>query len=209
MACVLTANRLFLNKNIEIELEGYIKDKLNVQNISTYLAVSTTFNTRKLVKVTSDYIQRCFTMVVETDNFLELDFEHVERILSSSKLSISSEMEIYNAANLWLSHKNCERNKHAKALFLSVRFPLLSEAVTESLLGERQGLNNYSSFHKNSDCRALINKVLDNKKEFYKNNSVSYYTNRYCCSSKFSILICGGRYYKDLIRIISTFVYRG
>ena len=117
-------------------------------------------------------------------------------------------MEIYNAANLWLSHKNCERNKHAKALFLSVRFPLLSEAVTESLLGERQGLNNYSSFHKNSDCRALINKVLDNKKEFYKNNSVSYYTSRYCCSSKFSILICGGRYYKELRRIISTFVYK-
>ena len=72
-------------------------------------------------------------------------------------------------------------------------------------MSEPHGLKNSSSFHKSSECRALINKVLDNKKEFYKNKSVSYYTNRYCCSS---ILICGGRYYKDLRRFISTFVYK-
>ena len=196
MIRVLRANKLLKNKSIEIELEDYIIDKLKVQNISTYLEVSSIFNTCNLVKVISDYIQRCFTMVVETDNFLELDFKQVDKILSSSKLSICTEVEIFHAANSWLGHKIFERKKHAVELLLNVRFPLLSESVTTSILGERHDLKTCSFFHKNSDCCVLINEVLKNKNEFYKNKSISYYTNRYCDSSNFNILFCNGVYLK-------------
>ena len=101
MIRVLRANKFFKDKIIETELEDYILDKLKVQNVSTYLEVSSIFNTCNLVKVISDYIQRCFTMVVEieTDNFFELDFKQVDNILSSSKLSVCSEVEVFHAAN--------------------------------------------------------------------------------------------------------------
>ena len=194
MIRVLRANNFFKDKIIETELEDYILDKLKVQNVSTYLEVSSIFNTCNLVKVISDYIQRCFTMVVETDIFLELDFKQVDNILSSSKLSVCSEVEVFHAANSWLGHKFCERKKHAVALLLNVRFPLLFEPVTKSILGERHGLKTCSFFHEIPDCRVLINEVLKNKNELYKNKSISYYTNRYCNSSNFNILICNGVY---------------
>ena len=52
------------------------------------------------------YAERCFLMVAETKNFLELEFALVKKILQSSKLHITSELEVFYAANDWISNKS-------------------------------------------------------------------------------------------------------
>ena len=66
-------------------------------------------------------------MVGDTQNFLELDYFLVAKILASSDLVITSEVEVYNAADRWLKYKIEERRKFAKHLLLKVRLPLLSD----------------------------------------------------------------------------------
>ena len=53
-------------------------------------------------------------MVVETQNFLHLDFSLVAKILVSSKLDIHSEVEVFNAVVTWVEHNSEERSKYEK-----------------------------------------------------------------------------------------------
>ena len=92
-------------------------------------------------------------MFVDSTSFLELDFKHISKILSSSELNIDSEMEVFNAIVSWLGH-NKERSKYAKGLFLKVRLLLLSDPALE-LISEK-----ISCF---VDDFAFINEVITEK----------------------------------------------
>ena len=70
----------------------------------------------------------------ETPNFLELEIERVTEILHSSDLNVTSEPEVFNAANAWSLHRKKERARHAKTLLLKVRLRLLSRRALERLL---------------------------------------------------------------------------
>ena len=59
-------------------------------------------------------------MVAETKIFLELDFSQMKKILSSSELHISSEVEIFGAADAWIKYDDCK-----KSSFGTVRQSLL------------------------------------------------------------------------------------
>ena len=157
------------------------------QNVATFHQLSSVFHLPDLANMTSDYIQRCFAIVAETKNFLELDFRIINKILSSSKLNISSEVEIFKAADAWLRRKIFNGNI-AESLFLQIRFPLLSNHVIESLFDKRPGLRSASSFHEHKECLMIMQEILKNKDEFYKNKSNKFYRNRYCNSSKFDLL---------------------
>ena len=113
-------------------------------------------------------------------------------MLSSPKLSIHSELEIFHAAARWLDSDESIKSKFAKNLFLTIRFPLLSNSVTESLLVEKS-----SAFHKDKECFELIIEVLQNKDKFYRSRSRKYYTNRYCTSNVFGTFFLSNSRRKD------------
>ena len=140
-------------------------------------------------------------MVAKTQNFVQLEFNLVNKILSSSELYVTSEAEVFHAADSWVSCKSFDRTEFAKDIFLKIRFPLLSKHVIQNMFQKRRVLRHSSSlfilrrsssFYKNEECCVLINNLLQNEKDFYKNRGSSYYTNRYCNSNKFNILFCGG-----------------
>ena len=184
MKQVLKTNKVLLNKNMIIKMSKHIKQKLSIQNVATHFQLSTIFYFPDLLKETFDYIQRCFTMVTSTQNFLHLNINCVSKVLSSSELYVSSEMEVLHAADIWMRCKSVDRNKFAKILFFKIRFLLLSDYTLSCL-------RNSSSFHKNEESLLLINEVLRNKHEFYQNKSSIYYTSRYCNSNMFNILFSG------------------
>ena len=125
-------------------------------------------------------------MIIETPNFLELDYIHLSRILASSGLLITSELEVVNAANVWLNHNTEEREGFAKDVLLKVRFSLLSDDAIRQLLRESPTLS------ENDKCVKLLNEFLDGKNNCFPNKSSVYYTNRYCNQKLFNTLVCGG-----------------
>ena len=135
------------------------------------------------------FIERCFPIVVDNQNYLHLDFSLVAKILSSSELNIHSEIEVFKAAITWIKHNSEERSKYAKQLLLKVRLNLLSEGALKHML----------------DCSLLLTenieciKILLNQKCFYPAKTDKYYTNRYCCQNNFNILVCGGTNEKKIV----------
>ena len=102
-----------------------MKNKMTSRNNLLYHKIAEIFKLSGLIQTSMSYADRCFLMVAKTKNFLELDFALVKKILQSSKLHITSELEVFNAANDWISYKSEERIKHAKDIILTVRLPLL------------------------------------------------------------------------------------
>ena len=132
-------------------------------------------------------------MVVETQNFLNLDFYFVAKILASSELNIQSEVEIFNAIISWLKHNSEERIQYAKQLLLKVRFSLLSDDALKHLLDCSLLPTN------NNECSKTLKEVLLNQKTFNPSNSYKFYSSRYCSQNKFNILIFGGKNELNLV----------
>ena len=179
---IMKANKLVLNEDVESKINDYIVNRINNQNVLNFYQLAKLYNLSRLAKEAFTYIERCFTMVVETPDFLELDYTSISTILSSSGLLITSELEVYGANDIWLSYNIVERSKFAKDLLLKVRLPLLSDETLKYLLKES------SSFTNNDACMGKLENTLNNKDNLISNNC----THRYCNQSSFNILLCGG-----------------
>ena len=176
-----------LTNTKEHKILKYMKNKINVQNVTTFYQFSNIFNILTSRMVIFNFIERCFTMVVETENFLELDYTLVVKILESSQLNITSELEVFDAADAWVRYKIKGRGMFANGLLKKVRLTLLSESTLKYLLKKS------SLSYDNTTFVATLTEVLySNQNSLQKKLSVSC-THRYCDKNKFNILICGGK----------------
>ena len=98
LANILKLNQLVLDANVKIKLCNVVENKINIQNVLTYHQLAKLFKLSGVSKTTFSYIERNFTMIVETESFLELDCMHTLEILRSSELLITSELEVYDSA---------------------------------------------------------------------------------------------------------------
>ena len=119
----------------------------------------------------------------QTQNFLELEFNIVAKILSSSQLNIHSELEVINAATKWLRYNAKVRSKFTKQLLLTVRLPLLSDDAINYILTKT------SLFTENTECVNVLQEVLIQKEKFIQSKSSKYRTIRYCNQKKFNIIL--------------------
>ena len=78
-----------------------------------------------------------FMDVVSSEEFLSLSKEDLCTILCSDDLDISSEMDVYRAAMIWLQHDLPGRKQDMVGILTHVRFPLLPNTVLTSLLGSQ------------------------------------------------------------------------
>ena len=181
-------NQINLDKDIEDTVHKLIKSKIKPRNVATYYSFCKLYNLKDLSDLTLNYIQLWFTTVAETNNFLEMGFPMIKRIILSSNLNVTSEIEVFTAANAWVSCRFDERTKHAKDLLLSVRLPLLTKPALVKVLKDS------SSFHKIDECLALIKEMLENKKQCYKRLPSSCFTTRYYKANSFDVLHCGDHF---------------
>ena len=184
----LKLNNLMLKE--DKELTKYMKDKVTIKNVSTFYSVAKIHNLFGVAELSIRFIERCFPMIVETENFLQLDFTCFMKVISSSELDIHSEVEVFNAVNTWLKHNCEERSKYAIQLFLKVRLTLLSEHALKYIKNCNSSLNGIKEFE------TIINEVLSGKNSILQNNPSNSLTRRCCTQNKFKLLICGGYNYE-------------
>ena len=164
-----------LNGNIETEVLNLIEENLTITNVVCLYYIPQLFNSSKLSKSPKLLVERCFPMIVNSTSFIELDFKHVAKILSSSELNIDSEMEVFNAITSWLSHDK-ERNKYAKRLFIKIRLSLLSDHALK-FVSEK-----ISYFVEDlSEIKELIS-----KESKISHSNKSKITSRYCNQNNFN-----------------------
>ena len=157
--------------------------KTDVTNFLVTYSSSTIFKLLNSSKASMSLIERCFPMIGDSDNFLELDFISITIILSRSALNIDSELQVFNALHNWICHDITERRKYAKQLLSKVRLPLLSIPALKQVL-DRVSSDYY-------ECSNLIEAVLNRKKLL--NSNICNITSRYFNQTNFNILLCGGK----------------
>ena len=135
----------------------FMSDKMSVENVATYHKVAKTFGMPSFSKATLRCMERFFVAVAGSQNFLHLDFALLSAILSSSKLNVTSEMEVLRVADHWVSFGGAERCKYSTRLLLKVRLPLLSNPELD------QFLNESLAFRRCETCCSLIDDVLKGK----------------------------------------------
>ena len=154
--------------------------KVRNRNVATFYQIACIFNISELINFSLCYIERCFPIVYEKNNFQNLSFAVIAKVISSSELNIDSEIEVIIAINNWISYDFEERSKFASRLLSKVRLNLLS-ADTLNII-----LESDLSLIKNHDCVAILNDVSNNK------ISLQNATNRYCSQSMYNIILVGG-----------------
>ena len=77
-----------------------------------YCEIASYFNLHSVYRVSFGYIERFFNLVNETEKILQLSFILLTKIISSSSQHITSELEVFNAVEDWLSHNYNERFLH-------------------------------------------------------------------------------------------------
>ena len=189
---VLKLNKLGFNKDLNTKVSEHIKKKLSVQSVILFYQLAVMFNLGAICKITKSYIESFFATIIESKNFLELEFVFLAKLLSSSCLNIESEIEIFMVSDKWLSYKTEGRCKFAEELLSKIRFPLLFDS-------ELKYINSYpSSFSKNKDCIAILNNVLNKKEYFLKKKSSLLFKQRSSSQNNYNILVCGGlKYFRD------------
>ena len=180
---MIKTTNFLLDEVNECKLHKLLVSNVDVNNCLVFYYLSNVFNNSDSSEVSAGLIERCFPMVAETNNFQELDFITLKKILSSSGLNIDSELQVFNAVDSWLCHDITRRRKYGKQLFSKVRLSLLSAAALKQMLNKKQYL---CEFFKTSSLRGfLFNKQQLNLAK--SNNKI-----RYCTQNKFDIVVCGG-----------------
>ena len=144
-------------------------------------SLSKYFKLPNLYKTSLSLIERCFPIIAEFKNFVELDFSSVKIILASSGLFVDSEFQVFHAAKTWLSHKPSERGKHAKDILLKIRLPLLSLATLNRIL------NKSACSVMDEDCFDVVKDVIRRKKDYRLRT-----TSRHCGQNNFNFFVAGG-----------------
>ena len=173
-----------LKNNGEYEEHKHIEDQIKLDNVAVFYYLSQRFNFQRVTETSMSCIERCFPIFAESNNFLELDFLSVAKILASSELNVDSESEVFNAAVAWISYRTDERKKYANHLLSKVRYSSLTH------LKKRYGLGESSSLKINDDCFALVENFMQNEK--LANPNKTFRSSRYCSQTKFNIAMCGG-----------------
>ena len=183
----MKVRKILLDKKTTNNTGKRKKVKVTVFNALKWFLISKLFSLEKISKASLGIIERWFTTVADSKDFLELDFTLVATVLNSSELLVDSELQVFDVMNAWLNHKQIERSKHAKYLLQRVRLSLLSVPALNNILDKNLWIT------ENDECSEVVKKVIEYKNKFPFSCTNILPTSRYCSQKNFKFIINDGR----------------
>uniref|UniRef100_A0A5S6Q574 BTB domain-containing protein n=1 Tax=Trichuris muris TaxID=70415 RepID=A0A5S6Q574_TRIMR len=95
----------------------------NCLHLRAFAEVHSCIELRKLATV---YIERHFLEVMETDDFCHINFEHLQELLSSDRLVVAHEDQVFQAIIKWINYDVAGRSEYLFNLLVNVRLPFVS-----------------------------------------------------------------------------------
>ena len=121
-----------------------------------------------LLKKCTLFMQQRFPEIALHEEFLELGFTDVKKIISDSNLNVRGEEQVYEAAMAWLKH-DLSRQEHLAELLDCVRMPLMSATyLSREVKSEKLVMDNF-------DGRGLLIIAMDYhlQKHYMRNSRAS------------------------------------
>lgn len=108
----------------------YLHIQLDIENCVGFFMFADQFDLHQLCEESLDVISKNFDQAVNGDEFKDLPFEKLRRVLSLNTLNINSEEDIFNAIKKWIAHDE-KRKENILDLLKCVRFTQLDPSVRD------------------------------------------------------------------------------
>ena len=122
--------------------ERVLVQKLNTSNCISIYYFAKRYHCEELVSDAKKFIHANFTNVAKTEEFLNMSSEEVNKWISSDKINVSSEEDVFKIILTWIDHDKSERKKYFADLFRQVRLIyasrdyLFNDIVTHDLVND-------------------------------------------------------------------------
>ena len=103
----------------------YMKSQLSSTNCLGIRAFADTHHCKELCETADTFAQQHYLEVLEGEEFLELDSEHLIELLQSEELNVHSEEQVYESLMTWIKHDVTNRLRHLPSALKHVRLPLV------------------------------------------------------------------------------------
>ena len=136
-----TAN-YFLLPSLKTTVSDFLEDTVTTENCVFNYYFAEKYECVELKDKCLEVINSNFSVVMKTEDFLNLDMKQVMEWVSSDDVIVNSEEDIFKGIVMWVSHNKSEREKLFPELLHQVRLPfvshdfLLNELVNEELITE-------------------------------------------------------------------------
>ncbi|XP_020630136.1 kelch-like protein 12 [Orbicella faveolata] len=122
---IATADYLLL-PGLKTVAGNFTKDTVTIENcvFNYYFAIK--YQCPELRQKSSDLIRSNFSVVMETDDFLNLETNQVMEWVSSNDVIVKDEEDIFKGIVKWVNHNKTERERSFPDLFQEVRLLSLS-----------------------------------------------------------------------------------
>ena len=123
---LLEAADYLLLPSLKTIVVRFLERKLSPSNcVSTYYYAEK-YKCEDLVVTSRKCFLSKFAAVAQSQEFLNLESQQVEKWISSDEIGVSSEEEVFNVILQWIEQSKSERKGKFKELFRHVRLPYLS-----------------------------------------------------------------------------------
>ena len=138
---IIAADYLLL-ESLKVIAGGFLEKQMSNYNCISTLHFAEKYRCQELVLRSTNFIQDNFTFVAQSDEFLNLDAEEVEKWISSENILVAAEEDVFRIIVNWVEQNKGERKDKFEQLFRHVRLvilsrdSLLSDVVTNELVTE-------------------------------------------------------------------------
>ena len=123
---LLPAASLFEMKGVVGACCKFLASQLHPSNCLGIRSFASIHNCIGLWSKCNMFMQQRFPEIALHEEFLELGFEEVSKIVCDSNLNVRGEEQVYEAVLSWVRHRDSERREYVSDLLKCVRMPLMS-----------------------------------------------------------------------------------
>lgn len=130
---MIAADYLIL-PSLKILSEQFIEKRLSASNcISTYYFANE-HHFEELATKVRNFIHSNFASVVQSDEFMDLPSQEIEKWFSSDEIAISAEEDVFKTIEKWIARDKSKRTEKFKELFRHVRLTFVSRDYLSSCI---------------------------------------------------------------------------
>uniref|UniRef100_A0A8D0BWM3 Kelch repeat and BTB domain containing 3 n=1 Tax=Salvator merianae TaxID=96440 RepID=A0A8D0BWM3_SALMN len=138
----------------------FLIKNVDLVNCLQLLSISESYGSTQLFEHTLEYAQRHFSLLLQSNDFLEMNFEILQKCLEADELNIPDEESILKAVFWWTKHNLEARQKYLLDLLKKVRLHHLSEETLQGILHSEDELL------ERAGCLVIINEAIKSVRSF-------------------------------------------
>lgn len=122
---LVTSNLLDMT-SLKLSCGQFIESQLDISNCLGIKEFADLHSCQVLLKYAEAFIEQYFNEIIKKEEFLSLDFDKLQSLVSKDSLAVNSEKVVYDGIRKWIDHDQEKRIKYLANLMKHVRFGLLS-----------------------------------------------------------------------------------